>query len=110
MSLNEEIIGTTTKIGHLEIAQYDFPEEMDWYNANKICSELGLGWRLPTIEELFEIRENKEVIGGFNKYSYWSFDDESLGRAYFLRFGDGFKGSDDMNEELYFVRAVKTTS
>jgi hypothetical protein len=82
---------------------------MDWFTATQICSELGLGWRLPTIEELFVMRENKEVIGGFNKYTYWSSDDESFGRAYILRFGDGFKGSDDMNNDYYFVRAVKTT-
>lgn len=109
MSLNEEIIGTVTKISHLVIAQYDFSEEMDWFTATQICKELGVGWRLPTIEELLVMRENKEVIGGFNKYTYWSSDDESIGRAYILRFGDGFKGSDDMYNDCYFVRAVKTT-
>jgi len=56
------ITGTTVKIGNLEIAQYDFINSMDWRNANKVCANLGEGWRLPTKEELSVLYKNKDKI------------------------------------------------
>lgn len=67
-----EIIGAPIKIGNLEVAQNDFPEEMDWDTAIEVCLDLGNGWRLPTDKELDVLFINKDVIGGFNGYYYWS--------------------------------------
>jgi hypothetical protein len=43
-----QIIGTTYKLDSIEIAQFDLPDEVTWYNAKRECKELGKGWRLPT--------------------------------------------------------------
>ena len=41
----DDIIGTPVKIDNLEIAQHDFPEEMDWDTAIQTCIDLGDGCR-----------------------------------------------------------------
>lgn len=58
----KEIIGTTFKIGNLEIAQYDIPKFLNLEEARIACTALGAGWRLPSIEELGVIRANKETL------------------------------------------------
>ena len=67
-----QIIGTTYKLDSIEIAQYDLPTEVTWYNAKRECKELGKGWRLPTKEELEEMYNNKDLIGNFVNTNYWS--------------------------------------
>jgi hypothetical protein len=67
-----QIIGTTYKLDSIEIAQYDLPTEVTWYNAKRECKELGKGWRLPTKEELDEMYNNKDLIGNFVNTNYWS--------------------------------------
>ena len=51
------------KIGTLEIAMQDFPNEMNLEKAIEACSNLGEGWRLPTIQELKILFLNKDKIG-----------------------------------------------
>ena len=48
----KEIIGEPIKIGNLLVAEYDFPNEMNWEDAKKACRTLGKGWRLPSKTEL----------------------------------------------------------
>ena len=67
-----QIIGTTYKLDSIEIAQYDLPTEVTWYNAKRECKELGWGWRLPTKNELEEMYNNKDLIGNFVNTNYWS--------------------------------------
>ena len=67
-----QIIGTTYKLDSIEIAQYDLPTEVTWYNAKRECKELGKGWRLPTKEELDKMYNNKDLIGNFVNNNYWS--------------------------------------
>jgi len=64
------IIGKSIKIDNLEIAQYDFPNQMNWDEAQKACASLGNGWRLPTKYELEILNKNKN--GGFTNGGYWS--------------------------------------
>ena len=66
-----DIIGTPIKINNIEVAQYDFPQEVNWDEANKVCNELSNGWRLPTKDELNILYQNKDFIGGFFNTSYW---------------------------------------
>ena len=67
-----QIIGTTYKLDSIEIAQYDLPTEVTWYEAKKECKELGKGWRLPTKYELDKMYDNKDLIGNFINTNYWS--------------------------------------
>jgi len=67
-----QIIGTTYKLDSIEIAQFDLPTEVTWYNAKRECKELGKGWRLPTKDELDEMYNNKDLIGNFVNTNYWS--------------------------------------
>jgi len=68
----KSIIGKSIKIGNLEIAQNDFPQNLNWDDANKECKALGYGWRLPNEEELNFIYKNKDRIGDFTNSHYWS--------------------------------------
>lgn len=70
--VSQIIIGTTYKLDSIEIAQYDLPTEVTWYNAKRECKELGKGWRLPTKEELDKMYNNKDLIGNFVNNNYWS--------------------------------------
>ncbi len=67
-----QIIGATYKLDSIEIAQYDLPTEVTWYNAKRECKELGKGWRLPTKDELEKMYVNKDLIGNFVNTNYWS--------------------------------------
>ena len=69
----KNIIGKPIKIDNVEVAQYDFPKDMNWEDAKRFCTYLGKGWRLPTKEELnYTLYENRVAIGGFSSYIYWS--------------------------------------
>ena len=72
-----QIIGTTYKLDSIEIAQYDLPTELTWYNAKRECKELGKGWRLPTAYELDKMYNNKALIGNFVNTNYWSSTESS---------------------------------
>jgi hypothetical protein len=67
-----QIIGTAYKLDSIEIAQFDLPTEVTWYNAKRECKELGKGWRLPTKDELDRMYNNKDLIGNFVNTNYWS--------------------------------------
>ena len=67
-----QIIGTTYKLDSIEIAQFDLPNEVTWYNAKRECKELGKGWRLPTKDELDRMYNTKDLIGNFVNINYWS--------------------------------------
>lgn len=65
-----EISTKTVKIGDLEIMTEDLGE-MNWYDADKACTNLGDGWRLPTYNELEYLCGIKDEIGGFIEDTYW---------------------------------------
>jgi hypothetical protein len=105
-----QIIGKPVKIGNLLVAEKIFPEEMNWDDANKACSLLGNGWRLPTQEELNILYQNKFLIGGFSNKNFWSstvYSDNNLG---WQSFGDGRASRTKKEAKYVNVRAVKTNS
>jgi len=114
------IIGKPISIGNLQIAQFDFPERLNFDAAVKACAELGKGWRLPTKKELNELYRNKEKIGGFQTKSirgfigaaYFSstFDDDGSSWVQFFTDGTQYSGLNNTSMEYAecFVRAVKT--
>ena len=67
----KNIIGKPIRIGNLEIAQYDFPSDLNWDESNAACLALGDGWRLPSFDELKFLYQNRVAIG-MNQYRYWS--------------------------------------
>ena len=105
----KNIIGKTIIIGNLKVAQYDFPEAMNWDDATLACAKLGKGWRLPTKNELNSLYLSKDKIGGFAYNYYWSSTDEDDGIiAWKQSFVDGRQnfGSNEGNEAN--VRAMKS--
>ena len=100
------IIGKSIKIGNLEVAQYDFPEVMDWDDAKKACEALGQGWRLPDQDELELLFQKKDKIGGFAGNFYWSSYEFGRNGAWYQSFGLGSQRNDDKVEKHY-VRAVR---
>ncbi len=102
------ILGTPIKLQSIEIAQHDFPDEMDRQEAIIACETLGEGWRLPTKEELNTIYLNKKQIGGFKADKYWSsseHDNQDYGWAHNFDNGHEFY---NYKELTYNVRAVKS--
>ena len=104
-----DIIGKPIKIGNLEVAQNDFPKEMKWEDAKKACEKLGSGWRLPTKEELNTLYLNKDKIGGFATFYYWSSTETvnfNSPFAWYQYFGSGNQDGANKND-AYYVRAIR---
>lgn len=100
------IIGKSIKIGNLVVAQYDFPDKMNWKEAKATCASLGKGWRLPTRVELNTLYQNRAKIGGFTIGAYWSSNVYVFSSRYILLFFNGFYGISNKNSTFY-VRAVR---
>lgn len=67
------IIGNSIRLGNIEIAEHDFPNAMNWFDASEACSKIGDGWRLPTKTELKIMCKYYSQIGGFSEGSlYWT--------------------------------------
>jgi len=110
---NTNIIGSPIKIENLEIAQYDFPNKMNWNDAKKACAVLGEGWRLPTKEELNTMHNNAIVLGGFENSYYWSSKENTSGgnlaEAWSQNLVDGRQAIGGKSPNLC-VRAVRGAS
>ena len=120
------IIGNTTKIGNLEIAENDFFTILKWEVAKNACEELGIGWRLPTIEELRTIfdycQANEHDLENFANIpifesisSYWSStikkNKDFLEVDIYIYVKDLFYGHEDGGNPKggkYNVRAVRS--
>jgi hypothetical protein len=102
-----DMIGMPIKIGNIEVAQYDFPNQMNWVDAKKACESLGDGWRLPTKEELDKLYQYRNRIESFNTGNYWSSSESDFNNAYYLGFDNG--GLDQVYKKYTgYVRAVRT--
>ena len=100
------IIGKSIQIGNIEVAQYDFPEVMNWDDAKKACEALGQGWKLPSQDELNSLYLSKDKIGGF-KHNYWSSTENDFnGLAWYQNFSNGFQFSTN-KYATYYVRAIR---
>ena len=63
-SAQSRIIGKPIQFYSFEVAQYPFPNEMNWQDAGKACRSLGKGWRLPTkyeLNKLFELLQKGAI-------------------------------------------------
>jgi len=86
---SKDIFGTPIKISNLEVAQHDFPNSMNWDDAKVACAKIGEGWKLPTKDELNLLYQNKDKIGDFADYDYWSSTENSTNYAWLQSFYDG---------------------
>jgi len=104
----KRIIGESYKIGNLEVAQFNFPEKMNWDDANEFCASLGDGWRLPTKVELSNLYRERVKIGASGGM-YWSSTENT---EYFIwaRDFDRMSGGEKAEniDQLFNVRAVRT--
>jgi len=106
-NFKDSIIGTSSKIGNLEIAHNDFPGTWTLAVAIRACTKLGDGWRLPTKEEMDIIFSARRDIGGFGTEFYW-YNNAAVKDSYgFLNFKDGETGYVD-EKGTGHVRAVRS--
>jgi len=105
----KNIIGNPVKIEKLEVAQYDFPKEMNWEDAKKACEALGQGWKLPSKDELDFLYQNRDAIGRFTSRYYWSSTVTKNGDAWKQSFNSGkqYYVFIKNGKGVYNVRAVR---
>ena len=100
------VIGNPIKIGNLLVAQYDFPNKMNWEDATKSCSSLGSGWRLPTKNELNILYKNLGKIGNVANDGYWTSTENGNERAWRQYLFEEGHSYDDVKYGSGYVRAV----
>ena len=86
------------------------PDEvkLTWDEAVEYCKHLGDGWRLPTIQELWYILENKHLISLFKDHTYyWSSSVYYADCAWYFSFGSGSAYGTYYKDYTYGVRVVK---
>ena len=80
---------------------------MYWDDANRACNNSVVGgfsdWRLPTLDELSLIYQNKQYIGNIKGGEYWSKNSE---KALDMRYGS----SENSSGYACYVRAVRTVT
>jgi len=98
----------------VQVADNDFPTEMNWSNAMSACQNLGHGWRLPSIEELEAMYEQLHTKGKGNFKTdfidwYWSSSEYNANDSWFFNFAFA-NGQANYYHKLYstHVRAVRT--
>ena len=97
----------------------------DWNDVKGMCETSALGgytdWRLPTLEELRAMYNQKDLIGNFyghdydyDSHSYWSeywsstpYSDYYYNMYYYIDFYDG-ESDTDMKSETKSARCVRT--
>lgn len=99
------VIGKPIRIGNLFVAEYNFPEEMDWINAKKACESLGNGWRLPTKKELILMEENHDKLERFYNRRFWGTNKKEGYERWLYQVGDM---SVREGQNTWTVRAVKS--
>jgi len=105
------VIGNPIKIGNIEVAQYDFPDDMEWDDANRKCLNLSEGWRLPTKDELKILYDNKKQIENNNhphKAAYWSSTEKENDNAWWYIYLPYGQFSTREKKEKLCVRAVRS--
>ena len=108
-----KIIGQPIEFNGLFVAEFDFPNEMNWEDAKKACENLGKGWRLPTEAEMQSIIKNREESGISNfKFQMYYWCSDSLPGSRLVVFLDS-KGKPktyrtDKLDERFMVRAIRS--
>ena len=97
---------TWQKIGELKWSKN--LGEMDWYEANKKCEELG--GRLPTRLELIDLVDNhaEEIEDWDKKYNFWSSTENHINsaNAWYVSLNYGNTNYYDKTTSSYYARCV----
>ena len=88
----------------LVCAKADYFEELNWHDAMKIFENTS--WRLPTKEELYILYKNKDMLGGFATYYYWSSSEGFNNGVWSQYFYNGLQSYLNKSN-TYYVRAVR---
>ena len=79
--------------------------------AAKLCYDLVLDgyndWYLPSQDELNKLYLNKDFIGGFGSFSYWSSSEYNAGNSYLQIFSNGYQGQNTKGGVLH-IRAIRS--
>jgi len=102
------------------IATYIISHNWNTNNAAKLCYDLVLNgyndWYLPSKDELYQLYLNRDKIGGFNSYYYWSSSEIPYLNPYYgtytynvfvLHFYYGTLSQDNPIANNYSVRAIR---
>jgi hypothetical protein len=57
--------------GHFWVAQFDFPESMDYFQARSYAQALGPRWDLPSRAQAKIMMVNKDSLLEMNEETYW---------------------------------------
>ena len=83
---------------NFEIAPKSTEIEANWYDAKLYCFSLNIdgktGWRLPTLDELNNIRRSRN---DFELWYYWSSTERDGNYAWAQHFRYGYQGNDGKN-------------
>lgn len=94
----------------LIVSKHDLSATADWNEAIKLCIDQQAGgfadWYLPTIEELDLIYQNKDLVGSFVRFSYWSSTEYAEHFACFQNFYNGMQDN-DFKDNTCYVRAIR---
>lgn len=116
---SNKVIGNSKYIEGLEVAEYDFPKVLKWEDAKIACSRLGVGWRLPTKDELNILFKYRERIGNFfitednvnyNRNLYYSSSEGGIHHGYIKAWIQDFSNGEQFDGDKlypYSVRAVR---
>lgn len=117
LKLGDEIHGgivffiDETNVHGLIVSKYDLSATADWNEAIKFCIDYREGefddWRLPTIDELNILYINKDRIGSFVRFSYWSSSEYADHFAWFQHFHNGVQDN-DFKDNTCYVRAIRS--
>lgn len=84
-----------------------------WVEINSMCEnsdyEGFTDWRLPTIDELYILYNNKDTIGNFTTSLYWSSESYNSFNHWIIGFSSGSK-SYDWDADSNYGRCVRTLS
>lgn len=78
-----------------------------WHDAKRAAAAYGSGWRLPTKPELDQLYKNKDVVGGFTDYFYWSSTEDAAYDAWSQFFTNGRQSAAHGKDDTLRVRAVR---
>jgi hypothetical protein len=95
-----------TVVGTGEQNTADIIELCDEITAASVASAYGPGWYLPSKDELNLLYSQKDVVGGFASYGYWSSSQDSSNDAWAQYFDFGGQ-ADNGKGSTYRVRAVR---
>lgn len=83
--------------------------EADSYAANECLGFVENGyqdWYLPSKDELNELYKQKNVVGGFQLFTYWSSSEANVSKAWLQNFGSGLQ-STQLKIASYSFRPVR---